>query len=53
MAYAIAVKRLDRGLHRIIWEKKSRAYNDKFKAEVFLKDWKKKHPHEELAIIEV
>jgi len=53
MGYAIATKRLDKKLHKTIWTRKSRIFHDKFKAEVFLKQFKKRYPHDELHIIEV
>lgn len=53
MGYAIAAKRLDRRLHKTIYVKKSKTYRTKWDAEVFLKDWRKKHPQEDFVIIEV
>ena len=55
--YAIAAKRLvydpKLGRRKTEYARKSKVYDDRFKAEVFLKDWQRKHPHEEFTIIEV
>ena len=53
MAYAVAAKRLDRKLHRIIYAKKSKTYDHKLKAELALKRMQKSHPAEEYAIIDI
>ena len=46
MGFAIAVRRLERtkGKGKTIYVRKSKVYPTEWEANVFLKNWKKKHP---------
>jgi hypothetical protein len=48
--YYIAAKRLDKD-RKTTYVKKSKAYDDEWKANVFLKDSKKKHPKDDWHVI--